>query len=380
MRRVHAKPGLILAVLVALTPAVSSDDSQRLLTIDHYVGVTSGVPAMQGDRAQIYVRERVLAGTVLRVAPLADRVVIFVHGAGTPGSVAFDTPFADDSWMAALAGAGFDVFSLDFTGYGRSTRPGPMQDACNVAADRQSAFVPVPLATPCPATYPHTLTTIASDWTDLAAVVDYVRALRGIDRVHLVAWSLGGPRAGGYAARHPDRVHRLVLLAPAYNRASRAEPPESLPAAGTAMTVQSRADFLANWNRQVECTGQIETEAAEAVWSAMLASDPVGATWGSGVRRAPSTTVWGWNAAVVGRTQTPMLLVAPLLDAQVAPARVRELYEDLGATEKVLLELGCASHNAMWEGNRDILFGATREWLERGTVNGLGSGRLRLGE
>ena len=30
----------------------------------------------------------------------------------------------------------------------------------------------------------------------------------------MVAWSLGGPRAGGYAARNPGNVHRLVLLAP----------------------------------------------------------------------------------------------------------------------------------------------------------------------
>jgi len=31
----------------------------------------------------------------------------------------------------------------------------------------------------------------------------------------------------------------------------------------------------------------------------MLESDPVGATWGPGVRRAPATTVWGWNGMVV---------------------------------------------------------------------------------
>ncbi len=53
----------------------------------------------------------------------ADRVVLFVHGAGTPAEVAFDTPSGDHSWMAYLANAGFDVFSMDTTGYGRSTRP-----------------------------------------------------------------------------------------------------------------------------------------------------------------------------------------------------------------------------------------------------------------
>jgi hypothetical protein len=72
-------------------------------------------------------------------------------------------------------------------------------------------------------------------------------------------------------------------------------------------------------------------------------------------------------------------MVAAIHDRQVVPERVRELYEDLGAAEKVLLDLGCASHNAMWEKNHTVLFRASREWLESGTVNGSPSGVVRLG-
>ena len=54
----------------------------------------STVPAIAGQTAQIYVRERVRAGDVLRGAPRADRVVLFVHGAGTPAEVAFDVPYS----------------------------------------------------------------------------------------------------------------------------------------------------------------------------------------------------------------------------------------------------------------------------------------------
>ena len=39
-----------------------------------------------------------------------------------PAEVAFDVPYQDYSWMAYLARAGYDVFSMDTTGYGRSTR------------------------------------------------------------------------------------------------------------------------------------------------------------------------------------------------------------------------------------------------------------------
>src|SRR5262249_57734730 len=129
---------------------------------------------------------------------------------------------------------------------------GGMGDRCTVAAGREAPFV----AKPCAASYPHQLTTIASDWNDINAAVDYVRSLRRVERVSLVAWSLGGPRAGGYAAQHPEKVQRLVLLAPAYNRASAAKPPASLPAPGVPMNTQSRDEFYANWDRQVGCTEQ----------------------------------------------------------------------------------------------------------------------------
>jgi pimeloyl-ACP methyl ester carboxylesterase len=111
----------------------------------------------------------------------------------------------------------------------------------------------------------------------------------------------------------------------------------------------------------------------------MLASDPVGATWGSGVRRAPQTATWGWNAAMVGKTQVPTLMVSGQHDKQVPPDRVRELYADLAAPQKIFVDLACSSHNAMWEKNHLLLFKASLDWLTQGTVNGMKEGTLRLG-
>jgi pimeloyl-ACP methyl ester carboxylesterase len=356
------------------------DDGDRILTIDHYVRVSSTVPAMTGQPAQLYVRERVTAGAALRARSFADRVVLFVHGAGTPAEVSFDVPYEDYSWMEYLARAGFDVFSVDMTGYGRSTRPAAMSDPCNLAADKQAAFVPTLIPAPCPPTYPGAMTTIGSDWADVGAAVDYVRELRRVPRVSLVAWSLGGPRSGGYAARYPDKVGRIVWLAPAYTRESPAAAPAKLPVTGTVFNTQSRAEFLANWDRQVGCPGQYDPAAADAVSSAMMESDPVGATWGPGVRRAPQTTTWGWNAGVVSKMTVPALLVAGAHDKQVDPARVKELYQDLGSTQKVFIDLGCAGHSAMWEKAAHAhLFRASLEWLEKGTVNGSQSGTFRMG-
>src|SRR6267154_2307194 len=81
-----------LAGITFLTGRFLGEDSRSLLTVDHYVKVRSSVPAMSGQTAQLYVRERVEAGTALRAVNLDDRVVLFVHGAGTPAEVAFDVP------------------------------------------------------------------------------------------------------------------------------------------------------------------------------------------------------------------------------------------------------------------------------------------------
>src|SRR5512132_1679764 len=122
---------------LCLTASAFADDGDRLLRLDHFVQVRSSVPAIAGQITQIYVREVVEAGTVLRGGPAADRVALFIHGAGTPAEVAFDVPYQDYSWMAYLAHAGFDVFSMDMTGYGRSTRPAAMNDPCNLAKEQQ---------------------------------------------------------------------------------------------------------------------------------------------------------------------------------------------------------------------------------------------------
>src|SRR4051812_31043099 len=97
-----------LSTLIA-APAVAGEDA--LLSIDHSVSVRSIVPSIAGRMAQIYVRERAKS-EVARGTVGQDRVVLFIHGAGTPAEVAFDVPYKDYSWMAFLAKAGYDVFAM----------------------------------------------------------------------------------------------------------------------------------------------------------------------------------------------------------------------------------------------------------------------------
>lgn len=367
------------ACAAAVVTLVSSLSAQppKILSIDHKVKVQSTVPALAGKTVELYVRERHSAATKLNGIG-ADRVVLFVHGAGTPAEVAFDVPHSDYSWMAYLANAGFDVFAMDTTGYGRSVRPAEMSEPCNLSKEQQKQFIPALMPAECDAKYPGQLTNLGSDWYDINAVVDHIRALRKVDKVSLIAWSLGGPRAGGYAAQHPDKVHRLVLFAPAYNRTAAAAAPP-LPNPGVVFNTQSRAEFDANWDRQLGCPNQFDPAVRDVVWKEMIASDPAGAKWGSGVRRAPSTTTWGWNAAMIGGTKTPTLMIAGAHDRQVPPDRVKAAFDDLGAPDKVLIDLGCTSHNAMWETNHALMFAASLEWLTKGTVDGQRTGTVRKG-
>ena len=78
-------------------------------------------------------------------------------------------------------------------------------------------------------------------------------------------------------------------------------------------------------------------------------------------------------------TQTPTMMVAGQHDKQVPPDRVRDLFTDLAAPQKVFVDLACSSHNAMWEKNHLLLFRASLDWLTTGSVNGSKDGMLKLG-
>ena len=200
----------VAALALLASPAFADDIPAR----DHTVTVISTVPAIAGQKSTLYVRERALPKVLRHGA--GDKVVLFVHGAGTPAEVSFDVPYQDYSWMGYLAAAGYDVFSVDMTGYGRSARPAPMSDKCNLSPEQQKGF-----GVNCPQSYPGNLTNIGSDWNDISAAVAFIKKLRHVKKLNLVGWSQGGPRAGGWTADHPDQVAKLILWRPPTTATSR---------------------------------------------------------------------------------------------------------------------------------------------------------------
>ena len=287
-----------LAALVWSLPAMSgcgalNMGSEGIRAIDHKVPHVSTVPANKGEQVQIFVREKVMTGDDQQARP----VVLMVHGGVSPSTLAFDVEHETYSWMAYLARAGFDVFAMDMTGYGKSAHP-MMDDPCNVgpraAKDAHSRNPRRGLQ--------------AAVSVSIGKPPERARRARPRDRVHSRAARRrqdqsarlvgGGYRIGTYTSERPEKVEKLVIFASSnYSRKNPSAAPASLPAPGFPITIQSRE--LAEkqrWFPFAKCPDQIEPGMPDRIWELSKEHDPRGMTWGPGVMRAPTRTYWGWNA------------------------------------------------------------------------------------
>lgn len=353
----------------------------NIITIDRLVDHTSSIPAIKGDKVSIFVREKAGENLLEQGAgkPFERKVVLMVHGGFSPATLAFDVPYRDYSWMEQLAREGFDVFAMDMIGYGRSTRPPQMDDPCNVAPAQQKALVPKTLPEPCKPSYPHQLVNSDSESEDINAVVDFIRKLRGVDKISLVGWSGGGIRTGTFVGRHPEKVDRYVNWASSnYSRKNPDAAPE-LPAPGAPTTFQTRAVGVdQRWLGTQKCDGMVEPGMPEMISALNQLADPLGATWGPGGLRAPTRTYWGWNANGAKKVQVPTLIMAGELDRLMKSNL--ELFDDLGASEKVFLGVACGTHFMNWEKQRRVLHKASIDWLKNGSLAGATTGSFRADE
>lgn len=381
-----SEPARAEGVVIAEERDGATDESFPIATIDHQVPFISTVPANAGDPVHLFLRERVRSDVV---DGRQREAVLMFHGRSVSILPGMELRYGDYDWALWLArSGGFDVFMLDLQGSGRSPRP-KMDDPCNLPLD-QRALVPVS-SPPClsdQAPYPFTLNTTGSDLDEVDAVVDYIRELRGVEKVHLVSWSQGSFRAGPYAVRHPEKVASLFLFAPIFNTAFRPTlPPAVLPRAGTPMTLRTRADLFAGngtntgWDPEVKCEGQREAGIEDIVWAAVMNDDDVGRTWHApeGVMRVREVVQWGWNAEVASQLTVPTLIIRGEFDSgQGGRQDVHELYGLVKNDNKLRFTVQCAGHYMLWEQQRWILHQVSKEWLKHGRVGGFDQGEFRI--
>ena len=144
---------------------------------------------ISGPRAGMQLFLRRLAPA--RPAGRNDRIVLYVHGGTFPSALSIAHRFDGRSWRDELCDAGFDVWALDFYGFGASDRY-PEMDA--------------------PASASPSLCRAAEASEQLAAAVRFVLDQQGAPRLSLIAHSWGTIPAARFAGAHPALVDRLVLF------------------------------------------------------------------------------------------------------------------------------------------------------------------------
>src|SRR3984885_3226854 len=134
-----------------------------------------------------------------------DRIVLYVHGATFPSALSIAHLFDGRSWRDELCDAGFDVWGLDFHGFGRFSDSYPDTDP------------DTPLGRTAEAS------------RQLEQAVRFIVAHHGIARLSLIAHSWGTMVSGHFAGRCPELVDRMVFFGPIARRASSTDAPK-LPA------------------------------------------------------------------------------------------------------------------------------------------------------
>jgi pimeloyl-ACP methyl ester carboxylesterase len=110
--------------------------------------------------------------------------VLLVRGL-TYSSMQFDLNIREYSLARILANQGFRVWLLDITGYGQSQKP---TDGFLVNSDYAAE--------------------------DINAAADYIMQFSHTKKINVLGWSWGTITTSRFAAAHPDKINKLILLEP----------------------------------------------------------------------------------------------------------------------------------------------------------------------
>src|SRR3954470_3468072 len=133
----------------------------------------------QKGSTKLYLYRKRAAGKAGETQP----VLFLVHGSSNSARSSYDLSVpgkGEYSMMNVFAHYGFDVWTMDHDGYGRSGSSGDNSDIASGAEDVKAAL-PVVLKEP------------------------------GQPKVHMYGTSSGAIRAGAYAQAAPEHVNRLIL-------------------------------------------------------------------------------------------------------------------------------------------------------------------------
>ena len=250
--------------------------------------------------------------------------LLFVHGASAQSTPSFDLQVAgrpEHSAMDWFARLGYDTWTFDCEGYGRSDKSRP------IGAD------------------------VATGANDIVAVADYIAGRTGSSRLSLYGAGAGAQRVALYAQRSPLRIARIALDAFAWTGEASPALAERRAALAQFKAANRRA-VARELLRERRMREHGDAAAAGAFADAVLALDDSLPT-GAEIDMAEKLPL-----VDPAQMKVPTLVLRGQLDGSAAFPDVLEFFSRLGHAERqmaVLPAAGASLHSRSWQAAYHLL-------------------------
>jgi alpha-beta hydrolase superfamily lysophospholipase len=259
-------------------------------------------------------------------------ILFLVHGSSNSSRTSYDLTVpgkGEYSLMNVMARHGYDVWTMDHDGYGRSGSSGNNSD-------------------------------IDSSVLDLKAAIPVVMRETGQSKLHMYGTSSGAIRAGAYAQAEPERVDRLVLAAFTYKGTGSPEMARRAARAAKLRASNRRkrdAAMIRSIFTRDGHAGAYDPAVAEAIIAAEM-------KFGEEV---PSGTYLDMavNLPKVDprKVLSPVLMIRGVYDGNSTNADLLDFYQQLPNGDRQFVILPHIAHSVGYSKNRHLLWYAMRNFL-----------------
>src|SRR5262245_45695793 len=259
-------------------------------------------------------------------------VLFLVHGSSNSARTSYDLSVpgrGEYSLMNVFARHGFDVWTMDHDGYGRSGSSGNNSD-------------------------------IASGVEDLKAATEIIARETGQQKFHFTGASSGAIRAGAFAMARPDRVDRLVLVAFTYKGTG----------APTLGQRAQRLEYYRTHNRRLRDRDMIRsifTRDGHAAGYDPAVAEAIADEELKFGDQIPTGTYLDMTANLPlvhpEQVKAPVLLIRGEHDGIATIADLQEFYAKLPNGDRQFVILPDIAHSVGWAKNRHLFWHAMRAFL-----------------
>jgi len=280
--------------------------------------------------------------------------ILYFNGARLASVVTIAHQIEGWSWRDDLAARGFDVWALDYLGYGQSDRYPQMSEPANA----HSAL--------------GRIRTVAAQ---VEAAMRFILERSRLQRLSLLAHSWGTNIAAIVAIRNPTRIDKMALFAPVTHRPAPANVAAAplVPAWNTVSVEDWRKIFDADVPEKYR--PHFAPSHFEHWANAYLTGDPE-----SSRRMPPSVKIpWGgmadvfelWNGGKIyepSELKVPTLIVRGEWDSYSTDADAHWLFSNLiNAPQRRDVKIGYGSHCMFYEPSRFDLYEAVGSFYQGGS-------------